>query len=117
MFYNRIFLQEAKETIPSTSETSNLRNNTTHKITVECLEKSIDTARVNFQGHHTEDGKKKVSSGDPPMPSKSVTEVTGKRKRNNEQVLPFASGNYYSMAVICGSVLRFLPKFAYSWTR
>ncbi|GJX51622.1 phospholipase-like protein, partial [Tanacetum coccineum] len=99
----RLLDMEAKETIPSISETSNLRKDTAHKIKVECLEESVDTVqtlthceqatmdRVNLQGHHTEDGKKKVSSDDPPMPSKSVTEVTGKRKRNNEQVLPFAS--------------------------
>ncbi|GKC15614.1 phospholipase-like protein [Tanacetum coccineum] len=122
-------LQEVKETIPSISETSNLRNNTTHKIKVECLEESVDTVqtlthrehattdRVNLPAHHAEEGKKKVSSDDPLMPSKSVTEVTGKRKRNNEQVLPFASGNYSSMAVVCGPVLRVLPKSAYSWTR
>ncbi|GJS06161.1 phospholipase-like protein [Tanacetum coccineum] len=48
------------------------------------------TDRVNLQGHHTEDGKKKV--------------------------LPFASGNYSSMAVGCSSVLRVLRKSAYSWT-
>ncbi|PWA89488.1 phospholipase-like protein [Artemisia annua] len=90
---------EAKETIPCTSETSNLRKDTTHKIKVECLEESIDTDRVNHLGLHTEDGQKTVSSDDPSMPSKSVTEVMGKRKRNNEQVLPFATGNYSSMAV------------------
>ncbi|GJZ27320.1 phospholipase-like protein [Tanacetum coccineum] len=91
---------EAKETIPSTSETSNLRNDTTHKIKVECPDENKDTVQtprnhehattdgVNHLGLHTEDGKKKVSSDDPPMPSKSVTEVTGKRKRNNEQGVP-----------------------------
>ncbi|GKA82208.1 phospholipase-like protein, partial [Tanacetum coccineum] len=106
---------EAKETIPSTSRTSNTRNNTTHKIKVECIEESVDTVqtlrhyeiattdRVNLPGHHAEEGKKKVSSDDPPMPSKCVTEVKGKRKRNNKQVLPFASGNYSSMAVSSGS--------------
>ncbi|PWA44549.1 phospholipase-like protein [Artemisia annua] len=93
----RLLDMDAKETIPSTSETSNLRNHTTHKIKVECLEESIDTVqtlrhcehantdRVNLQGHHTEDGKKTVSFDDPPMPSQSVAEVNGKRKRNNEQ--------------------------------
>nr|GEY20687.1 hypothetical protein [Tanacetum cinerariifolium] len=122
-------LQQAEETIPSISETSNLRNDTTHKIKVKCLEESIDTVQtlrnrehattdeINHIGLHTEDGKKKVSSDEPAMPSKSVTEVTGKRKRNNKQVLPFASGNYSNLAVVCGSVLQFLPKFAYSWTR
>ncbi|GKC60740.1 phospholipase-like protein [Tanacetum coccineum] len=120
---------EAKETIPSTSRTSNTRNNTTHKIKVECIEESVDTVqtlrhyeiattdRVNLPGHHAEEGKKKVSSDDPPMPSKCVTEVKGKRKRNNKQVLPFASGNYSSMAVARGLVLPCLPKSAYSWTR
>ncbi|GKD59302.1 phospholipase-like protein [Tanacetum coccineum] len=108
-------LQEAKETILSISETSNLRNYTTHTIKVECLEESIDTVQtprnrehattdeINHIGLHTEDGKKKVSSDEPAMPSKSVTEVTGKRKRNNEQVLPFASDNYSNLAVVCGS--------------
>nr|GFB67573.1 hypothetical protein [Tanacetum cinerariifolium] len=93
-------LQQAEETIPSISETSNLRNDTTHKIKVKCLEESIDTVQtlrnrehattdeINHIGLHTEDGKKKVSSDEPAMPSKSVTEVTGKRKRNNKQGVP-----------------------------
>nr|GEX16746.1 phospholipase-like protein [Tanacetum cinerariifolium] len=108
----RLLDMEAKETIPSISEASNLRKDTAHKTLTHCEQATTD--RVNLQGHHTEDGKKKVSSDDSPMPSKSVTEVTGKRKRNNEQLLPFASGNYSSMVAGCGSVL---PKSAYSWTR
>ena len=38
----------------------------------------------------------KLSSFDPPMPSESVKEVNGKRKRNTEQVMTFAPGNYSS---------------------
>ncbi|PWA76334.1 phospholipase-like protein [Artemisia annua] len=114
---------EAKETICCTSETSNLRNDTTHKIKAECLEESIDTVqtlrhcehattdRVNFQGRHTEDGKKTISFDDPPMPSQSVAEVNGKRKRNNEQVLPFSSVKTASvresiLEVVCEVVKR-----------
>nr|GEZ87521.1 phospholipase-like protein [Tanacetum cinerariifolium] len=36
----------------------------------------------------TEDGKKKVLSDNPPMPSKSATEVKGKHKRSNKQGEP-----------------------------
>lgn len=70
--------QKAKEIIPLTTEVSILRKDTT----------------VRRRQHK----KKTVSFDDPLLPSKSVAQMKGKRKRNNtplkKQVIPFASGNY-----------------------
>ena len=38
-----------------------------------------------------------LSSNDPPMPSKAVKELNGKRKRDDYKVIPIASGNYPSL--------------------
>ena len=39
-------------------------------------------------------GKFISSSSDPQMPSKAVKELNGKRKRDDNKVIPIASGNY-----------------------
>ena len=90
---------------------------TTHKIKRECPEEignMMQTIRhcqlgsndtVNTKGIHSEIEPKHEKttlsvSGDPPMPSKSVTQVNGKRKRYNtpwkKWVIPSVSENYFS---------------------
>ncbi|XP_071698578.1 uncharacterized protein [Rutidosis leptorrhynchoides] len=89
--------QEAKGTNQCTSDTSNLRNDTTHKIKLEPLEETINTEhtlsdcqdskrdKVSLIGMHSNDEKNAVSFDDPSVTPNCVTEVNGKRKRNDQQ--------------------------------
>lgn len=88
------------EIILSTTDTCKLRNDTTHKRKLECLEgirNMVQTIRrcqhettkdtVNLLGIHPKDAKKHenkaLSFDDPPITCKSVSEVKGKYNRNN----------------------------------
>lgn len=72
--------QEVKKTIPYATEISKLREDSTRKIKVECLE----TVRHCQQGIHSEDeNKHEKNFDDSPMSSKSATDLNGKRKRND----------------------------------
>ncbi|XP_071698118.1 uncharacterized protein [Rutidosis leptorrhynchoides] len=89
--------QEAKGTNHCTSDTSKLRNDATHKINLEPLEETINTKhtlsdcqdskrdKVCLIGMHSNDEKNAVSFDDPSVTPYFVTEVNGKRKRNDEQ--------------------------------
>ena len=48
-------------------------------------------------------GKFILLSNDPPMPTKAVKELNGKRKRDDKQVIPFSSGNYSSLRLQNGT--------------
>ncbi|GKA00511.1 phospholipase-like protein [Tanacetum coccineum] len=72
------------ETIPSTTDTRKLREEASRKRKLECLDGSRNMVQpVRCCRNVRKRKKKSLTNDDPPMPTKSVTEVKGKQKRNN----------------------------------
>ncbi|GJZ21247.1 phospholipase-like protein [Tanacetum coccineum] len=73
-----------RETIPSSTDMSKLGNDATRKRKLECLDGSRNMVQPVRRCRYVRKCKKKrLSTDDPPMPTKSVTEVKGKQKINN----------------------------------